>query len=148
MDKIAIKGGQIYNASAELTKQIQIENGKFKETEDSFEADLEINADGCLVMPGLIDIHAHIFDGGTDEGVPADLFCLPNGVTTVVDGGSAGSANIESFEKLIVPNNHTRTFAYMGLSSPSQISRKMDDCYAPKYCEPEKLKYLYKKYEA
>lgn len=147
MDKITIKGGKIFNASDDLASQIQIENGKFKKIEDNFEPDVEINAEDCLVMPGLIDIHAHIFDGGTDEGVPADLFCLPNGVTTIVDGGSAGSANIEAFEKLIVPNNHTRTFAYMGLSSSAQISRKVDDCYALKYCEPKKLKYLYKKYE-
>ena len=46
---------------------------------------------GCLVCPGLIDLHVHCFPGGTLLGVDPDEWCLKRGVTTVVDAGSAGN---------------------------------------------------------
>lgn len=48
------------------------------------------NASGCLVTPGLIDLHAHVFEYATPLGVNVDETCLARGVTTVVDAGSAG----------------------------------------------------------
>ena len=48
------------------------------------------DASGCLVCPGLIDMHVHCFPGGTLLGVDPDEWCLKRGVTTVVDAGSAG----------------------------------------------------------
>ena len=48
------------------------------------------DASGCLVCPGLIDMHVHCFPGGSSLGVDPDKHCLSRGVTTVVDAGSAG----------------------------------------------------------
>ncbi len=50
-----------------------------------------LDAAGCYVVPGLIDFHAHVFSRGTDSGVPADLACIPSGVTGVVDQESSGA---------------------------------------------------------
>ena len=48
------------------------------------------DASGCLVCPGLVDLHVHCFLGGTSLGINPDERCLTRGVTTVVDAGSAG----------------------------------------------------------
>ena len=52
---------------------------------------IEFDASGCLVCPGLIDFHVHCFPGKTSLGVDPDVYCLPRGVTTVLDAGSAGT---------------------------------------------------------
>lgn len=48
------------------------------------------DATGCLVCPGLVDMHVHCFPGGTMLGVDPDEKCLSRGVTTVIDAGSTG----------------------------------------------------------
>ncbi|XP_074606513.1 deacetylase EF_0837-like isoform X3 [Acropora palmata] len=49
----------------------------------------EFDASGCIVTPGLIDGHVHIYQHVTPLGVNVDETCLARGVTTVVDAGSA-----------------------------------------------------------
>jgi len=50
----------------------------------------EFDATGCIVTPGLIDIHVHVYQHATPLGIDVDETCLARGVTTVVDAGSAG----------------------------------------------------------
>src|ERR1700736_3463780 len=49
-----------------------------------------VDAAGRIVVPGLIDLHTHVYWGGTSLGVDADAFARKSGVTTAVDTGSAG----------------------------------------------------------
>ena len=73
-----------------------------------------VDASGCLVVPGLIDLHSHVFDG-VGEGVDADTACLGRGTTTTVDGGSAGANTITAFRRLALANR-CRTLAWLNLS--------------------------------
>jgi len=79
-----------------------------------------INAKGYYLVPGLIDFHAHVFAGGTEYGVPADLATLPYGVTTLVDAGSAGTANYDLFHRHIVAQSLVRIKSFLAVSSPGQ----------------------------
>ena len=45
---------------------------------------------GAIVTPGLIDLHTHVYWGGTSLGIDAEDFCRRSGVTTAIDTGSAG----------------------------------------------------------
>ncbi len=54
----------------------------------------ELDASGCVVTPGLVDLHMHLYPY-TEIGVLPDAFCLPNGITAAADAGSAGWGDYE-----------------------------------------------------
>lgn len=107
---------------------------------------LIINAEGCLVLPGLIDFHAHVFFDGTDSSIPPDVGMLPNCVTTVVDGGSAGTSNYEIFRKNVIDNSLVRIKSFLNVSPIGQVTAKFNENEDPKYYDEDKIRYLFKKY--
>jgi dihydroorotase len=70
-----------------------------------------VDARGRIVTPGLIDVHAHIYHMGIENGLDPDLAGVRSGVTTLVDGGSAGSANYEGFSRHVIAKAATRVLA-------------------------------------
>src|SRR5688572_6718266 len=50
-----------------------------------------LDVSGLLVVPGLIDMHVHAFEGVIHFGVDIDAYCLGRGVTTALDLGSCGA---------------------------------------------------------
>lgn len=71
---------------------------------------------GYIVTPGLIDLHTHVYWGGTSLGIDADEFCRLSGVTTSVDTGSAGPGNWAGFRKHVIEPSQARILAYLHVS--------------------------------
>ncbi len=71
---------------------------------------------GAIVTPGLIDLHTHVYWGGTWLGIDAEDFCRRSGVTTAVDTGSAGPGNFSGFRKHVIENSEVRILAYLHVS--------------------------------
>lgn len=112
------------------------------------EAEKTIDAANCLVVPGLIDYHTHVFHSGTQIGIQADSGLLPQGVTTAVDQGSSGITNFESFVKTVINNSQVRIFSYLhaspaGLATLTRCLEPID----PKLFDLESSRKLLKKYE-
>jgi len=105
-----------------------------------------IDAQGCYVMPGLIDFHTHVFYKGTENSIPPDVGMLPCGVTTVVDGGSAGTANYEAFHHSVISNSVVRICSFLNVSSTGQVTMKYHENLNPQYYDTDKIRYLFKKY--
>ena len=74
------------------------------------------NVSGRLVVPGLIDLHTHVYWGGTSLGIDAEEFCRTSGVTTAVDTGSAGPGNFAGFRRHVIDPATTRILAYLHIS--------------------------------
>jgi dihydroorotase len=74
------------------------------------------NMDGAIVTPGLIDLHTHVYWGGTSLGIDADEFCRTSGVTTSVDTGSAGPGNFAGFRSHVIERSQARILAYLHVS--------------------------------
>ena len=71
---------------------------------------------GYIVSPGLIDLHTHVYWGGTSLGIDAEDFCRLSGVTTAVDTGSAGPGNFMGFRKHVIEKSEVRILAYLHVS--------------------------------
>lgn len=71
---------------------------------------------GYVVTPGLIDLHTHVYWGGTSLGIDADEFCRKSGVTTSIDTGSAGPGNFAGFRKHVIERSEARILAYLHVS--------------------------------
>jgi dihydroorotase len=71
---------------------------------------------GFIVTPGLIDLHTHVYWGGTSLGIDAEEFCRASGVTTSVDTGSAGPGNFAGFRKHLIDPSQVRILAYLHVS--------------------------------
>jgi dihydroorotase len=109
-------------------------------------AHLAIRADGCLVLPGLIDFHSHVFFDGTDNGIAPDAGMLPHGVTTTVDGGSAGTANYANFHKNIITNSVVRIKSFLHVAPAGQLTAKFTENHDPKYYDEDKMELLFRQY--
>lgn len=91
--KILIKGGRILNPSdnTDMTGDLYIEDGVIKEIGEGIElADTPekiIDAAGCYVMPGLIDLHVHLRDPGLtykEDVVTGARAAAKGGFTTIL----------------------------------------------------------------
>ncbi len=71
---------------------------------------------GFIVSPGLIDLHTHVYWGGTSLGIDAEDFCRTSGVTTSVDTGSAGPGNFAGFRRHVIERSEVRILAYLHVS--------------------------------
>ncbi|MEO6013973.1 MAG: amidohydrolase/deacetylase family metallohydrolase [Devosia sp.] len=71
---------------------------------------------GKIVSPGFIDLHTHVYWGGTSLGVDASELARRSGVTTFVDAGSAGPGNYKGFLKHVIERSEPRILAYLHVS--------------------------------
>jgi dihydroorotase len=76
----------------------------------------ERNVSGCIVMPGNIDFHTHVYWGGTSISIDADKLARRCGTTTWLDVGSAGPGNFPGFRKHVMEVSQTRILAYLHVS--------------------------------
>jgi dihydroorotase len=73
---------------------------------------------GCLVVPGLIDLHTHVYWGGTSLGVEAEPLARRSGTTTFIDAGSAGPGNFHGFRRHVIEPSPARILAFLNVSFP------------------------------
>ena len=73
-----------------------------------------IDVSGRLVIPGMIDNHAHVFQHVTGRfGLEADLCGVYSGVTTLIDQGGPSCMTLPAFREHVVKVKHSRCFAYL-----------------------------------
>lgn len=113
-----MKGGLVIDPSQDIEakRDIAITGNtitKMAKTLDPREAYQTINAKGMIVTPGLIDFHAHVYRHVKYNSVDPDTHCLPRGVTTVVDCGSAGANNFPGFQHYVIDSCLTRIVAFL-----------------------------------
>jgi dihydroorotase len=92
--------------------------------------------DDALIVPGLVDLHTHVF-AGVGDGVDADVFCLDRGSTTVADGGSAGAATIGAFAR-VAAGYRTRVLAWLNLSSIGLVDTRVGELVAGPYLDVDR----------
>ena len=71
---------------------------------------------GCIVIPGMIDLHTHVYWGGTSIGVDAEPLARRSGTTTFIDAGSAGPGNFPGFRRHVIESSPVRILAFLNVS--------------------------------
>jgi len=118
---LILKGGRIIDPSQHLdaVADISFSGGKVAAIGPDLAADAgtEVrDVSGHIVTPGLIDLHTHVYWGGTSLGIDAEDFCRRSGVTTCIDTGSAGPGNFAGFRKHVIEPSAVRILAYLHVS--------------------------------
>jgi dihydroorotase len=93
-----------------------------------------VSVRGMWVVPGLIDIHTHVFAGsgpgrfadGTSSVNP-DLHCPMNGVTTVVDAGTSGWRNFPDLRRQVMEPSRTRVLAFLNIFGSGMVGKPMEE---------------------
>ncbi|MDE1992468.1 MAG: amidohydrolase/deacetylase family metallohydrolase [Rhizobiaceae bacterium] len=90
-----------------------------------------VDGKGAWMSPGWIDLHVHIWHGGTDISLRPSECGAERGVTTLVDAGSAGEANFHGFREYIIEPSRERIKAFLnlgsiGLVACNRVSELMD----------------------
>ena len=98
MYDLIIAGGRVIDPGQGLDGRYDVafQDGKVGEVAPSIDparAAETVSAAGALVVPGLIDLHTHVWWGGTSLSVRPEPVARRSGATTLVDAGSAGPGN-------------------------------------------------------
>src|SRR3989475_4203771 len=106
MYDLMLKGGRVVDPSSGLdgVLDVAVENGRIARVAAGIapaEAKRVVEVGGKLVTPGLIDVHAHVFEGVNRTGVNPDLGGVYAGVTTIVDAGSSGAATFGGWRHIL-----------------------------------------------
>jgi len=116
---LLLRGGRVIDPGAgrDGVADVAIRNGIVVAVEPSIPASVAaevIDASGKLVVPGLIDTHAHVYQHVTGRfGLNPDLVGVRSGTTTVVDQGGPSSITIPGFQKFIVEPAQTRVLCFI-----------------------------------
>lgn len=86
-----------------------------------------------------MDSHLHLFTQASDEGIPPDLCLLPNGITSAVDGGTAGVSAYDVFHQINVQNSYTSIKAYLNVSSLGMLHARVFENTKIEDYEPERI---------
>ena len=120
-------------------RDVAIADGRILAVEESIdraEATHTVDARGLLVVPGLIDLHVHVYPHHMPLGVEADPLCPAGGVTTMLDAGSAGSRNFAGFRRDVIDRVDTQVFGLVNLASTGLIAADLGELVDRRHADP------------
>ncbi len=115
---LILRGGRLLDPGTgrDETTDVAFNDGKVAATGSGLQGRAARDVSGCIVMPGNIDFHTHVYWGGTSISVDADKLARRCGTTTWLDVGSAGPGNFAGFRKHVMEASQTRILAYLHVS--------------------------------
>ncbi|MGH7310805.1 MAG: amidohydrolase/deacetylase family metallohydrolase [Candidatus Rokuibacteriota bacterium] len=138
---LLVRGGTLVDPARSISarQDVAFSEGKVAAVAERLTGDATevIDATGALLTPGLIDIHTHVYHG-LATGRHADQTSLANGVTTVVDAGSAGWMTLRGLRDYVIPTYQTRVYAFLHISATGlTINRVMPELAEIKFAQVE-----------
>ena len=125
---LLIKGGHVIDPrhGRNGVMDVAVADGKIAEVAPSIDASRArrvVDAKGLYVVPGLIDLHAHVFFGTEPDAylsngltaVPPDSHSFRSGQTTLVDVGGAGWRSFPQFKAQVIDTSKTRVLSFLNI---------------------------------
>ena len=101
---VAVAGGRIAAVAAHIAGS---------------QARKSIDVSGLLVVPGLVDLHVHVF--GFEGSLSPDDTSLITGATTVADAGGSGWRTFEEFRRTVVAHSTTRVLVWLNIVGAGMV---------------------------
>lgn len=138
---VLIRGGEVIDPSQQLraVMDVAVTDGRITDLAPQL-ADYQprhsIDARGLYVVPGLIDMHVHVYPH-SPFGLDADSLCPAGGVTTMLDAGTAGSLNFEAYQRDVVQRCRTRILSLINLSCMGLAAGNNGELCDRRFADPE-----------
>src|SRR5262245_2907320 len=119
---LVIKGGEVLDPSQKLRarRDVGIRNAVIAALEPEIadsRAKQTMDAKGKLVVPGLVDMHAHVYPQVSALGLPPDELAPYTATTTYVSAGDAGANTFSALKHSIAAQPRSRIYAFVHISS-------------------------------
>ncbi len=136
---LLLKNGHLIDPKNQINaiKDIAVADGKIAWVANDIPAAQSkktIDATGMYVVPGLIDIHTHVFVGSKADkfadgiySVSPDDFTFKSGVTTVVDAGTSGWRNFTLFKEQVIDKSQTRVLAFINIAGSGMSGKPLQE---------------------
>jgi dihydroorotase len=121
---LVVAGGHVLcpATGVDAVADVALDDGRIAAVGEGLTGRERLDAAGLLVVPGLIDLHVHVYDGVSHYGIDADRYLLRRGTTTGVDVGSAGAQTFPALRRMVVARAQTRVYAYLHIAVEGMIS--------------------------
>ena len=114
---LVLRGGRVIDPSQGIDSAMDVgfRDGRVAKLGAGLDGKSVRDVKGLIVTPGLIDLHTHVYWGGTSLGVDP-LTLARGGCTTLVDTGSAGPGNYPGFLEHVIKPSPVRIIALLNVS--------------------------------
>jgi dihydroorotase len=145
---LLLKGGHVIDARNRLSavRDVAIKDGKVAAVAADIPAAgalKTVDVTGLYVVPGLIDLHAHVYrptvgaeNTASASAVYPDGFSFRSGVTTFVDPGGAGWRNFEDMKSRVIDRSRTRVLAMINIIGRGAAGGKYEQDLGDMEVEP------------
>ena len=136
---LLLRGGHVICPATKLNgvMDIAISDGKIAAIQKHIlptSAKKVIDVRGRLVIPGMIDTHAHVYRYVSGRfGMDADMVGVHSAVTTVVDQGGPSCMTFPGFRHFVAESAKTRVYAFLS----SYLVGGLEGHYYPNLYSPE-----------
>lgn len=136
---LLLPGGRVICPASGIdgVRDVAIRNGKIAAMQQDIlptSAKEVVDVAGKLVLPGLIDTHAHVYQYVTGRfGMNADLVGVESGVTTLVDQGGPSCMTLPGFRHFIAEPATSRVYAFLS----TYLVGGLEGHYYPQLYSPE-----------
>jgi dihydroorotase len=136
---LLLRGGRVIDPAQNLDgiSDVAIKDGRIAAVLPSISpssARESLDVSGKLVLPGLIDTHAHVFEYVTGRfGLEADLCGVRSGVTTLVDQGGPSCMTLPAFREFVVKPKKSRVVTFLS----AYLVGGMEGHYYPALYRPD-----------
>ena len=138
---LVIRGGTVVDPAQKLNGRydVAVKDGRIAAVKTeiaSGTAATVLDASGKLVLPGLIDTHAHVFQYVTGRfGLEADMCGVHSGVTTLIDQGGPSCMTLPAFREFVVNAKQSRVVTFLS----AYLVGGMEGHYYPSLYKPDCL---------
>ncbi len=142
-----LRGGRVIDPARGIDdiQNLYISGSRIVSAENDCSSAQITDVRGCIVTPGLIDTHAHVFHTGSTIAIEPDAL-LAQGTTTVVDAGTAGCANYEAFERGVIERSAIRIRSFLNVYASGQEDAALPENFDPALYDREGMAAIVEQY--